>query len=53
MNELICKECGWKGFEEDLLKAPNPWNPLELIYGCPFCLTPNSMMETFEEKDQY
>ena len=45
MTKVICKECGWVGTSDELLKAPNPFSVLEDIYGCPQCLTPNSVTE--------
>ena len=43
-NKVLCKECKWHGTVDELLKAPNPFNILEEIDGCPQCFTPNSMV---------
>ena len=47
-NKVICRECEWVGITEELLVAPNPFSILETIYGCPLCLTPNSMITACE-----
>lgn len=38
-NQLLfrCDECGWVGEELQCLVAPNPFDPLRRISGCPQC----------------
>ena len=38
-EEYVCtnRECNWKGFEGDVLKAPNPFEPKEEMFACPDC----------------
>ena len=39
LNKVKCNgtRCYWKGNERDLLTAPNPFEPTEMINGCPDC----------------
>ena len=34
---MLCRNCGWMGPEDQILKAPNPWNQDDEICGCPQC----------------
>ena len=36
-KRVICESCAWVGKEGDLLRAPNPFDPSESLYGCPEC----------------
>lgn len=42
-NKCKCKECNWKGFYEDVLKAPSPFDKNDEIYGCPICKVVNEI----------
>lgn len=33
-----CMECSWHGVQSDLLTAPSPFEPMDIISGCPECL---------------
>jgi len=37
--KLVCEDqkCNWCGPEDDVLKAPNPFEPEEIVWGCPRC----------------
>lgn len=37
-NSWRCKVCGWSGMAEQFLTAPNPFNAVDTINGCPNCL---------------
>ena len=51
MDKLICSEieCTWRGLEKDALKAPNPFEPTEIIYGCPECKEINTLVRACDE----
>ena len=36
-DKCICRECGWKGTEDKLLSALNPFDTEDTILGCPDC----------------
>lgn len=40
-NELLCRECGYLGFEA--LIAPNPFDKEDILEACPECLEINSL----------
>lgn len=42
VRRVKCTECGWKGTINEELEAPNPFDPGELIYGCPHCKSINT-----------
>jgi hypothetical protein len=35
--KFACDVCGWTGTSNDVLSAPNPFDPQGTIYGCPEC----------------
>jgi len=35
--KLKCKECGWGGTPDELLEAENPFDPSDIVFGCPAC----------------
>jgi len=37
-NELLCRECGWLGKMNEVMKAPNPFDN-GTITACPECRT--------------
>ena len=37
--KLGCSECDWRGFAEDMLEAENPFEPDQMITGCPTCMS--------------
>jgi hypothetical protein len=36
-NKLVCNSCTHHMTTEDMLSAPNPFEPKYLIYACPAC----------------
>lgn len=36
-KRFVCKECNHRGRNEEILEAPSPFDPEEVIYGCPRC----------------
>jgi hypothetical protein len=35
--KVTCKQCDWQGMSDDLLTAINPFDPEDIITGCPDC----------------
>ncbi len=42
--------CGWHGNSDDTLRAPNPFDPEEVIWGCPKCKTVNEIYPACDEE---
>jgi hypothetical protein len=36
-RKFTCDECYWNGLEDELLRAPNPFEPGDVIVACPKC----------------
>jgi hypothetical protein len=36
-TKLVCCNCGWRGSEETLLRAANPFDATDTVRGCPEC----------------
>jgi hypothetical protein len=51
MSKWMCGECSWRGVEEELLRATNPFSDDETdtIIGCPGCREPNTMRMACDE----
>jgi len=41
--KVTCDDCGWRGHEDQVLQAPSPFQATDIVYGCPACLSVNSM----------
>ena len=41
-QKVICEECGWYGLGKELLRAQNPFDSADIIYGCPKCRSVDS-----------
>lgn len=41
--------CNWIGVQDDLLFAENPFNPDAEVYGCPMCLSVNTVFDVCDE----
>ncbi len=53
MRKVICDSplCDWKGMKDEVLNGTNPFDPTELIYGCPECLQINTTVYACDEPD--
>ncbi len=50
INEKIkCGECGFRGLESKLLRARNPFDKDEEIFGCPECYGIGSIIPVCDE----
>ena len=49
MYKCICKECDWKGHDNELLMAPNPFGADYEITGCPKCKSVDSVNVACDE----
>lgn len=43
MEKMVCDECNWHGTVQEMLVAPNPFEPDENIYACPNCKNINTL----------
>ncbi len=52
-RKIKCPErrCGWRGTEDLLLSAPNPFNRGEIISACPKCKTIDTNIYACAEPD--
>lgn len=41
MIRVRCNECDWRGMDGELLRADNPFFPMDEIIGCPKCYAIN------------
>jgi len=37
--KLTCIHCHWRGQSDEILSAPNPFDAVDTIHGCPQCKT--------------
>lgn len=37
IEQMICSGCGWHGTWSDVLQSPNPFDPDDMLTGCPKC----------------
>jgi len=46
MNKWVCEDwrCGWCGYNEEVLTAPDPFNEGFLLYACPDCREVNTLV---------
>ncbi len=44
-----CDECGWIGDESEIITAPNPFEALEVVSGCPRCKAVDQFTNTCDE----
>lgn len=47
-----CRECHSVTHEVDMLHAPNPFDPEDILSGCPGCKTVDSWIELCDECDE-
>jgi hypothetical protein len=43
MDKVTCDNCNWRGDAEEVLEAPNPFEPDDLLIACPKCKTVNEI----------
>lgn len=43
------RHCDWRGYEHEVLRAPNPFAPDDEIWGCPECRGIETMLEVCDE----
>jgi len=36
-EKRVCRLCGWRGIQSQVLTAPNPFEPSAMVLGCPQC----------------
>lgn len=53
MPKQFCdnRRCGWRGTSDEVLKAPNPFDPDSTIWGCPRCKDVNVLWLACDEPD--
>lgn len=49
-DKLLC-ECSWRGTQKEVLRAPNPFDPDDELWGCPRCRTPGGMRVACDEPE--
>lgn len=52
-NKVICegRRCGWRGTEEEMLRAQHPFDEADAVYGCPQCKGVGSLLIACDEPD--
>lgn len=48
-KKWLCEVCDSTLFDENLLRAPNPFDSESTIVGCPYCKTINEMVRACDE----
>ena len=48
MARWTCNLCAWVGGDDELLRAPNPFDT-DTIYGCPFCKSVLNIVRACDE----
>ena len=53
MRKTICNErgCEWRGYENEILQAKNPFDASMTIYSCPKCHGVNTLVFACDEPD--
>ena len=41
--------CDWRGPEQEILRAPNPFDEDDTLVGCPRCLDINTLIDVCDE----
>jgi hypothetical protein len=49
MNYWRCDECDWRGNDDEMLRAPNPFDPEWSLTGCPECKQVNAFTNVCDE----
>jgi len=48
-NRFTCDACEYRGRIEEMLSAPNPFDPTDDLYGCPKCKSINCFTSVCDE----
>jgi hypothetical protein len=48
-RKFTCKECGKHCYESEVLHAPNPFDPTNILVGCPTCKQVNELLLVCDE----
>lgn len=50
-EKVVCNErrCNWHGIDDDILRAPSPFEEGETLYACPKCKEVNSVVVACDE----
>lgn len=49
MSKWACRSCDWDGTDEQLLRAPSPFDALDTLIGCPACKAVDDLDELCDE----
>jgi len=52
-EKLVCHElrCMWHGLDTEVLRAPNPFQQGDELWGCPVCRDVGTLMQACDEPD--
>jgi hypothetical protein len=52
-RKVLCDEhrCGWHGLQAEVLQTPNPFDPSDMLDGCPACKSINTIRYACDEPD--
>lgn len=48
--KVVCKDCGWRGHNGDLLQATSPFDPEIELYACPGCKVTGEIRTACDEE---
>lgn len=50
-EKVVCNEirCDWHGLDDEILRAPNPFEQGEVLYACPKCKEVGSIVVACDE----
>lgn len=53
MTKQVCSDhrCGWHGTSDEVLQAPNPFDPKDELWGCPKCKQVNLLYLACDEPE--
>ena len=50
-TKQTCGVCDWHGTSDEVLRAPNPFDPDEVLWGCPKCKSVDQLYLVCDEPD--
>lgn len=52
-TKQVCgnRRCGWHGSSDDVLIAPSPFYPTDILWACPWCKVVNETYTACDEPD--